>query len=169
MYNFSPNVVPPPLDWTEWIHVTGKRIEQRTLGRAHACIGYWFLENADESASKENDWKPPDGLVEFIDGAHKKGKKVVYIGFGSIVVSDPQEMTRCVVDAVKDSGVCAILSKGWSDRGSKGKDDKDKNGQEAESDDQEREDEDEKDEKEAESKEDGDQEGADGITYPDEI
>lgn len=24
LYNFSPNVVPPPLDWTEWIHVTGE-------------------------------------------------------------------------------------------------------------------------------------------------
>lgn len=23
LYNFSPSVVPPPLDWTEWIHVTG--------------------------------------------------------------------------------------------------------------------------------------------------
>jgi sterol 3beta-glucosyltransferase len=24
LYNFSPTVVPPPLDWTEWIHITGK-------------------------------------------------------------------------------------------------------------------------------------------------
>jgi sterol 3beta-glucosyltransferase len=23
LYNFSPSVVPPPLDWHEWIHVTG--------------------------------------------------------------------------------------------------------------------------------------------------
>lgn len=23
LYNFSPNVVPPPLDWPEWIRVTG--------------------------------------------------------------------------------------------------------------------------------------------------
>jgi hypothetical protein len=44
------------------------------------------------------------------------GKKVVYIGFGSIVVSDPRAMTRCVIDAVVQSGVYAILSKGWSDR-----------------------------------------------------
>ncbi|ORY29024.1 hypothetical protein BCR39DRAFT_559323 [Naematelia encephala] len=127
LYNFSPNVVPPPLDWTEWIHVTG----------------YWFLENADDSAAKDKEkkWTPPEGLVDFIDGAHAKGKKVVYIGFGSIVVSDPEEMTRCVVDAVIDSGVCAILSKGWSDRGSKGKADK----------------------------EEKDGEGADGIKYPAEI
>lgn len=41
---------------------------------------------------------------------------MVYIGFGSIVVSDPEAMTRCIVEAIKKSGVCAILSKGWSDR-----------------------------------------------------
>lgn len=103
LYNFSPSVVPPPLDWTEWIHVSG----------------YWFLDNADG----KKDWTPPDGIVEFIDNAHARGKKVVYIGFGSIVVSDPHEMTRCVVQGVVDSGVCAILSKGWSDRGSRGKND----------------------------------------------
>lgn len=40
----------------------------------------------------------------------------MYIGFGSIVVSDPKAMTRCVIDAVVRSGVYAILSKGWSDR-----------------------------------------------------
>lgn len=40
--------------------------------------GYWFLENADESA-KDKKWSPPEGLLEFIDGAHAKGKKVVYM------------------------------------------------------------------------------------------
>ncbi|KAJ6626839.1 hypothetical protein B0H10DRAFT_1996784 [Mycena sp. CBHHK59/15] len=97
LYNFSPHVVPPPLDWPEWIRVTG----------------YWFLDDADVSAKK---WSPPADLVEFINSAHAEGKKVVYIGFGSIVVSDPKTMTRCVVDAVLRSGVRAILSKGWSDR-----------------------------------------------------
>jgi hypothetical protein len=37
------------------------------------------LENADESAAKANKFTPPDGLVEFIDKAHKDGKKVVYM------------------------------------------------------------------------------------------
>ena len=41
---------------------------------------------------------------------------MVYIGFGSIVVSDPKAMTRCVIGAILQSGVYAILSKGWSDR-----------------------------------------------------
>lgn len=75
--------------------------------------GYWFLEDANVSAQK---WTPPPDLVEFIDSAHKTKKKVVYIGFGSIVVSDPKAMTRIVVDAIVQSGVYAILSKGWSDR-----------------------------------------------------
>lgn len=76
-------------------------------------IGYWFLDDADVSAKK---WSPPPDLVKFIDTAHAEGKKVVYIGFGSILVSDPKTMTRCVIDAVLRSGVRAILSKGWSDR-----------------------------------------------------
>jgi sterol 3beta-glucosyltransferase len=66
--------------------------------------------------------------------------KLTNSGFGSIVVSDPEEMTRCVVDAVVDSGVYAILSKGWSDRGSKAK---------------------------GEDK--GDSSGADGVKYPESI
>lgn len=76
-------------------------------------LGYWFLDDANVGAEK---WAPPPDLLEFMDAAHKAKKKVVYIGFGSIVVSDPKTMTRCVVEAIVQSGVYAILSKGWSDR-----------------------------------------------------
>lgn len=76
-------------------------------------IGYWFLDDADVGAKK---WTPPEDLLCFIDCARQAGKKIVYIGFGSIVVPDPRAMTRCVVDAIVQSGVYAILSKGWSDR-----------------------------------------------------
>ncbi|KZT22136.1 glycosyltransferase family 1 protein [Neolentinus lepideus HHB14362 ss-1] len=97
LYNFSPTVVPPPLDWPEWIRVTG----------------YWFLDDAEVGSKK---WTPPPDLVQFIDSAHAAGKKVVYIGFGSIVVSNPKAMTHCIIEAIVKSGVYAILSKGWSDR-----------------------------------------------------
>ncbi|KAF8490722.1 hypothetical protein JB92DRAFT_3090591 [Gautieria morchelliformis] len=97
LYKFSPAIVPPPLDWYEWIRVTG----------------YWFLDDAEVGSKK---WSPPASLLRFIDTAHEVGKKVVYIGFGSIVVSNPDAMTKCVVEAVLKSGVRAILSKGWSDR-----------------------------------------------------
>jgi sterol 3beta-glucosyltransferase len=75
--------------------------------------GYWFLDDAEVGSKK---WSPPASLLRFIDTAHEVGKKVVYIGFGSIVVSNPDAMTKCVVEAVLKSGVRAILSKGWSDR-----------------------------------------------------
>jgi len=76
-------------------------------------VGYWFLDGAAVGA---NTWSPPADLLRFIDSAHAIGKKVVYVGFGSIVVSDPEAMTKCVVEAIVKSGAYAILSKGWSDR-----------------------------------------------------
>ncbi|KAL1384956.1 sterol 3-beta-glucosyltransferase [Phyllosticta capitalensis] len=93
MYNFSPSVVVPPLDYSDWIRVTG----------------YWFL---DESSG----WVPPKDLTDFIKKAREDGKKLVYIGFGSIVVEDPKAMTKSVIDAVLKADVRCILSKGWSDR-----------------------------------------------------
>lgn len=90
LYSFSPSVVPPPYDWPDWIHT----------------CGYWFLDSPEG-----NKWQPPEGLVEFIQQG-----PVFYIGFGSIVVPDPDEMTRTIVEAVQQAGVRAILSKGWSGR-----------------------------------------------------
>ncbi len=91
------------------------------------------MDKADESSKKQ--WEPPKELVQFIDNAHTKGKKVVYIGFGSIVVSDAKEMTQCIVDAVVESDVYCILSKGWSDRGDEKGDDKGDGKKEDEADD----------------------------------
>ncbi|KAH0558394.1 hypothetical protein GP486_004947 [Trichoglossum hirsutum] len=93
LYNFSPSVVVPPLDYSDWIRVTG----------------YWFLDEADG-------WDPPKELTDFIKQAREDRKKIVYVGFGSIVVSDPAAMTRTVIDSVLKADVRCILSKGWSDR-----------------------------------------------------
>jgi sterol 3beta-glucosyltransferase len=93
LYNFSPSVVCPPLDYSDWIRVTG----------------YWFL---DEASS----WEPPEDLTNFIKQAREDKKKIVYIGFGSIVVSDPAALTKTVIDSVLKADVRCILSKGWSDR-----------------------------------------------------
>lgn len=72
------------------------------------------MDDPEDSSAKK--WTPPPDLAEFMNNARRCGKKIVYIGFGSIVVSDPEAMTQCVVEAIKLSGVHAILSKGWSDR-----------------------------------------------------
>ena len=93
LYNFSPSVVIPPLDYSDWIRVTG----------------YWFLDEA-------SGWEPPKELSGFIRQAREDKKKIIYIGFGSIVVSDPAALTKTVVDSVIKADVRCILSKGWSDR-----------------------------------------------------
>lgn len=93
LYNFSPSVVPPPLDWPDWIRVTG----------------YWFLDEGDV-------YEPPVDLAAFIEKARADGKKLVYVGFGSIVIEDPAALTRTIVESVKRADVRCILSKGWSDR-----------------------------------------------------
>jgi sterol 3beta-glucosyltransferase len=93
LYNFSPSVVAPPLDYSDWIRVTG----------------YWFLDEG-------SDWTPPEDLSKFIEQARKDEKKLVYVGFGSIVVPDPAKLTQEVIDAVLKADVRCVLSKGWSDR-----------------------------------------------------
>lgn len=93
LYNFSPSVVAPPLDFSDWVRVTG----------------YWFLDEG-------GDYEPPQELRDFIKRARDDGKKIVYVGFGSIIVNDPVKMTQEVIDAILKADVRCILSKGWSDR-----------------------------------------------------
>ncbi|EKG17790.1 hypothetical protein MPH_04969 [Macrophomina phaseolina MS6] len=93
MYNFSPTVVAPPLDFSDWVRVTG----------------YWFLDESQK-------YTPPTDLTEFIERARRDGKKLVYVGFGSIVVEDPKAMEKSIIEAVLKADVRCIMSKGWSDR-----------------------------------------------------
>lgn len=93
-YNFSPAVVPPPLDW----------------GNRTAVTGYWTLEtSADE-------WEPPSSLVHFLNTAKTDGKKVAYIGFGSITMHEPIKVMKSIYTAVIEAGLRAVVSKGWSSR-----------------------------------------------------
>ena len=52
LYNYSPSVVAPPLDYPDWIRITG----------------YWFL-------SEGGNWTPPTDLLDFIHRARSDGKK----------------------------------------------------------------------------------------------
>ncbi|AMD19532.1 HCL619Cp [Eremothecium sinecaudum] len=93
LYNISPTIFPPSVDFSEWIKVTG----------------YWFL-------NESSGYEPPQTLVDFIAEARANEKKIVYIGFGSIVVKDPAKMTAAVIEAVVKADVYCILNKGWSER-----------------------------------------------------
>lgn len=97
IYNFSQAVVPKPLDW----------------GDTTIISGYWFLDNPDLS------WSPSPELLAWMAKARRDGKPIVYIGFGSITVPDANRVATRIINAVVQSGVRAIISKGWSTRMSK--------------------------------------------------
>ena len=74
---------------------------------AHISIsGFYFLQSNSE-------FKPTPDLVKFIED----GDPPIYVGFGSIVVDNPEAMTSMVLEAIRLAGVRALLSKGWSDLG----------------------------------------------------
>ncbi|TEY32976.1 hypothetical protein BOTCAL_0704g00010 [Botryotinia calthae] len=89
-YLWSPGLVPKPKDWGPEIDIAG----------------FVFLDLADT-------FTPPDDLVKFLDD----GEPPIYIGFGSIVVDDPDRFTEMIFEAVKKAGVRALVSKGWGGLG----------------------------------------------------
>lgn len=92
-YLWSPGLIPKPADWGPEIDIAG----------------FVFLDLASS-------FQPPKTLVEFLDA----GEPPVYIGFGSIVVDDPDKFTALIFKAVEKSGVRALVSKGWGGLGDEG-------------------------------------------------
>ena len=86
LHGFSRHLIPRPKDWPETAIVTG----------------FWFLNQAE-------DWNPPRALTEFLS----RGKPPVYFGFGSIFGRDPKMVTQIILEAVRRTGVRAILARGW--------------------------------------------------------
>jgi UDP:flavonoid glycosyltransferase YjiC (YdhE family) len=86
LYGYSSSVIPKPSDWDAAIEVTG----------------YWFLD-------APGDWSPPAALLEFL----RIGPPPVYIGFGSMSHSDPQETTNLAMEALRLTGRRAIVLSGW--------------------------------------------------------
>ena len=89
-YLWSPSLVPKPSDWGPEIDITG----------------FVFLDLASS-------FKPPSSLTKFLNA----GEMPVYIGFGSIVVDNPDKFTKLIFEAVKKAGVRALVSKGWGKLG----------------------------------------------------
>ena len=86
LYGFSRYVLSRPHDWPENHYVTG----------------YWFLDEPDE-------WNPPADLISFLNAA----KPPVYIGFGSMMNRNPEEVGTMVLEALQRSGQRGILASGW--------------------------------------------------------
>ena len=89
-YLWSPGLIPKPSDWGSEIDIAG----------------FVFLDLASS-------FKPPEGLSKFLE----VGEPPVYIGFGSIVVDDPDQFTILIFEAIQKAGVRALVSKGWGGLG----------------------------------------------------
>lgn len=83
-------MIPKPKDWGQHISISG----------------FYFLSLASS-------YNPDPDLAAFL----ADGPPPVYIGFGSIVVDDPNAMTNLIFEAVKKTGVRALVSKGWGGLG----------------------------------------------------
>jgi len=89
-YCWSPSLIPKPNDWDSEVTIAG----------------FYFLNLASS-------YTPDPDLAAFLAA----GPPPVYIGFGSIVVENPNLLTRTIFDAVAMSGVRALVSKGWGGLG----------------------------------------------------
>ena len=86
----SPALIPKPKDWGQHISISG----------------FYFLKLAQN-------YTPAPDLKAFLEA----GEPPVYIGFGSIVVDDPNAMTTLIFEAIKKTGKRALVSKGWGGLG----------------------------------------------------
>ncbi|KAI1138122.1 glycosyltransferase family 1 protein [Hypoxylon sp. FL0543] len=89
-YCWSPALIPKPNDWGQHIDIAG----------------FYFLNLASS-------YTPDPELAAFLEA----GPPPIYIGFGSIVVDDPNGLTRTIFDAIAETGVRALVSKGWGGLG----------------------------------------------------
>jgi sterol 3beta-glucosyltransferase len=81
-YGFSAAVVPAPADWR----------------RSDRVVGYWWPE-------VDPQWTPAADLVDFLEA----GPPPVFLGFGSMHLEDPAALGRILSEAVRMSGVRAVV------------------------------------------------------------
>jgi UDP:flavonoid glycosyltransferase YjiC (YdhE family) len=89
-YCWSPALIPKPKDWGPHISISG----------------FYFLNLA-------SNYTPAPDFQAFLDA----GPPPVYIGFGSVVLDDPNAMTELIFEAVRKTGQRVLLSKGWGGMG----------------------------------------------------
>lgn len=83
-------MIPKPRDWGHNINIAG----------------FYFLSLASS-------YTPSPDLAAFL----QSGSTPIYIGFGSIVVDDPDALTRAVFEATQLAGVRALVATGWGSLG----------------------------------------------------
>lgn len=99
-------LIPKPQDWPENIGgstcTVGVTAALATDSDRTDVSGFFFREMPH--------YQPAPELLSFL----KRGPPPVYIGFGSIVLQNPNQMLSTILDAVEAAGARAVISKGWS-------------------------------------------------------
>ena len=91
IYGYSPVVIPKPPDWSN----------------NQQIAGYWFLDT-------KAGYQPDKILMDFL----ADDRKPIYIGFGSMVDHEREEISQIVIDALREANQRGVLLGGWSALGS---------------------------------------------------
>ena len=86
LLGFSAAIVPRPPEWGPNVHYTG----------------YWRPEDPE--------WTPPEALVDFLAA----GSAPIFVGFGSMPMRQPQQVTQVVLEALQLTRQRAVLQAGWA-------------------------------------------------------
>jgi len=91
-YLYSPSLSPKPKDWGAHIDVVGS-----------------LLLGAENVAHE-----PDEQLAAFLD----KGTRPIFVGFGSMVIDDPEHLFAMIVEAANQTQQRVIIQSSWSQLGS---------------------------------------------------
>lgn len=86
LYGYSPALLAPSKSWPTGVQVTGN----------------WFLNG-------ESHWQPSTALALFL----ARGDKPIYIGFGSMLSDDTDNLSTIIYEALALSGRRAVIATGW--------------------------------------------------------
>mmetsp|Transcript_25497 Transcript_25497/g.37624 ORF Transcript_25497/g.37624 Transcript_25497/m.37624 type:complete len:901 (+) Transcript_25497:79-2781(+) len=89
---WSPSFVPRCVDWPSHVDVVGD-----------------FLRSSN---SPTEEYMPDTRLQQFLQSCG--ANRPIYIGFGSMVISDPQKLVEVIKGAAEDTGFSVILQSGWT-------------------------------------------------------
>lgn len=90
-YQWSPLLLPRPRDYGPHLEVTGT------------------IFNEEGSS-----FEPPPELEAFLKASNDEGKPPVFVGFGSMMIAEPEELAETIIEAAKASDTRVILQSSWS-------------------------------------------------------
>jgi UDP:flavonoid glycosyltransferase YjiC (YdhE family) len=90
LQGYSPQFLPRPADWDDYISVTG----------------FW------KTATKDKNYRsPPENMLNWL----KAGAAPIYFGFGSMPIFDPMATLQMIREICRELGVRGIVNAGWTE------------------------------------------------------